>query len=1105
MPKPDDIPPPLTDAVIQSAFPEAWVKGLLYFEQGQVMRLKVSPEAVVARVRGTRATPYRTEVLWSRIGGRWQLGSQCSCPMVFDCKHVVAAALAWQKELAAEADAESPAVAIAPPLAARRVDPIALAARPNPWAALDSGLASPAAAAHRQPDSAAESEESLRFLLDVDAATGILWVCVGRTRRLKSGAWGKPKAINLSPYATVATLGNLAPADLALALSLDSARMRSSDGLWWFSPKRADPAFCDALLATGRCHWRNPNSPALVAGPALPLSLDWAVDAEGTQRLRAVLPEGAVALSPDWACYIDPQRGAIGPIASNHSAENLRQLASMPVLDPEHRASAETVLTRLRDTLDVPTPRPIRIEALSEVGVRPRLTLAAHFAYPGRAKLSGQSLPSGCNAVLLFDYAGRRVAPDEQSKVLRWLDGDVVRTVARDLGAEERAIALLRREGFVAANGYTWQPAGRDWHRPVRLPGVDQTRNWVEPFAARALAAGFTLEAGPGFPGLPGEDIGVPELDLVADGEDWFEARLGLVVDDERIDLLPILLAAARDIASLRQDGLRLQLPSGRPVRLSPERLAPMLDLIEELERRGDGLGAPRTRLAGLEPAPDWRFRADAKLEAFRALLRDFSGLAPLDPPAGFGATLRPYQQFGLAWLDFLARYGFGGVLADDMGLGKTVQWLAWFARDRVNQPERRPALIVCPTSVGPNWMAEIARWLPGVRATLLERGDRSATLEDLASFDLVITSYALLIRDVEALLAFDWRAVVFDEAQWLKNRDTKGWQAASRLRADLRLAMSGTPVENHLGELKAAFDLVMPGLLGGDRQFGQRFRQRIERERDAGAEAALRRRIRPFLLRRTKSEVASDLPPRSTLIQRIEFDGPQRDLYETLRAQMEKRVRDALAERGLARSRITVLDALLKLRQVCCDPDLLPSSTRKRKVPSAKREALCELLPPLIEDGRKVLLFSQFTQMLDRIEVDLRSMGVDFVRLDGRTRNRASPVERFQRGDVPVFLISLKAGGVGLNLTAADTVVLFDPWWNPAVEAQAIDRAHRIGQDKPVFVYELQCVGTVEEKMAALKTRKRSIADAVLAEGDAALSKLEANDLLELFAPGGS
>ena len=321
------------------------------------------------------------------------------------------------------------------------------------------------------------------------------------------------------------------------------------------------------------------------------------------------------------------------------------------------------------------------------------------------------------------------------------------------------------------------------------------------------------------------------------------------------------------------------------------------------------------------------------------------------------------------------------------------------------------------------------------------------------------------------------------------------------RIKAGLRLCLTGTPVENHLGELKAQFDLAFPGLLGDDRHFLQRFRQPIEKSHDPQVARRLRQRLRPFLLRRTKQEVATELPPRTHIAVGIELGEAQRDLYEGIRIQMEKRVRDVLVQRGLARSHITVLDALLKLRQVCCDPRLVDLPSARKVKASAKREALMDLLPTLIEDGRSVLLFSQFTTMLDLIEADVTERGLTFARLDGSTRNRRLPVERFQRGEVPLFLVSLKAGGVGLNLTRADTVILYDPWWNPATEAQAIDRAHRIGQDKPVFVYELTCTGTVEEKMASLKARKRAVAEAVLASGESAIETLQADDLLSLFS----
>jgi superfamily II DNA or RNA helicase len=1119
MPRPPADPPELTLDVIADSFPAGMRKGLIYFGEDRADLVAVGPREATARVRGRRPRPYETTVRWVLETAGWRLDSDCTCPMGFDCKHAVATALAWHEHLDHDdtglATPTSPRsvrdeIRIIPPRVptrptqpepARALDPMALVARTNPWRAL---AADPVAPVHPAglsgSKAAAAPEHSLRYFIDIDPRTGELGVCVGWCRRLKSGGWGKPRALAIGPYANLNTLGGLERDDLRLVLMLDPNRQHYDHALTWTRPRRIDPDFVEALVGSGRCHWRDASAPVLAIGPPLPLLPEWETDGEGTQRLVARLPPGVHALRPDWAYYLAPERQQIGPLESTLAAEDRRRLATLPPIDPEHLDAALAVLAPLEARIGLTAPKAIPIAPAAPMPPKVFLRLDGHPLDDGIA------LPRGCFVTPAFGYAGHKIPPNHPAPALRAFDGERVEVVVRDLAAEAQALRFLREEGFAPGYFGLGIPGSHERQsRPAPLATAGQARRWIDDFAGRALAAGFELEGGPTFPPLPGEDIGVADLELVPDGEDWFEARLGLVVDDERIDLLPILLAAARDAGRLRRDGLRLTLPSGRRVRLSPERLAPMLDLLDELERRGDALVAPRSRLAGLEPAPDWRFRPDQRLEAFRERLREFAGLAPLDPPPGFGATLRPYQRQGLAWLDFLERYGFGGVLADDMGLGKTVQWLAWFACDRARRATGAPALIVCPTSVGPNWIAEIARWLPGTRATLLQRGDRSATLDDLARFDLIVTSYALLVRDIEALAAVDWRAVVFDEAQWLKNRDTKGWQAATRLRAGVRVAMSGTPVENHLGELKAAFDLVMPGLLGNERQFGQRYRQRIERSRDAEAEAALRRRIRPFLLRRTKGEVAADLPPRSLVVQRIDFDGAQRDLYETLRAQMEKRVRDALARQGLARSRITVLDALLKLRQVCCDPDLLPGTARKRKVPSAKREALIELLPTLIEDGRRILVFSQFTQMLDRIEADLGVARIAHVRLDGRTRNRAAPVERFQRGEVPVFLISLKAGGVGLNLTAADTVVLYDPWWNPAVEAQAIDRAHRIGQDKPVFVYELQCVGTVEEKMATLKARKRDLAEAVLAEGDAALSRLDADDLLDLFAPGGT
>jgi SNF2 family DNA or RNA helicase len=378
---------------------------------------------------------------------------------------------------------------------------------------------------------------------------------------------------------------------------------------------------------------------------------------------------------------------------------------------------------------------------------------------------------------------------------------------------------------------------------------------------------------------------------------------------------------------------------------------------------------------------------------------------------------------------------------------------------------------------------------------------------ERLGQAHLVITSYPLAVRDIDVLAAQDWHYVVLDEAQRIKNSRSQAALALKGLRAQHRLCLSGTPLENHLGELWSLMDFVCPGLLGSELQFRERYRQPIEKRQDHLQAQHLARRVRPFILRRTKQQVAQELPAKTETLLRVELSGAQADLYETVRATMDEKLRDAIEKQGLARSQIMVLDALLKLRQVCCDPRLLKGEARDaqaaagKAAPSAKLELLLDLLPTLVEDGRRVLLFSQFTEMLALIETELVRLKLPYLILTGETDDRAGLVAQFQQGEVPLFLISLKAGGVGLNLTAADTVILYDPWWNPAVEQQAIDRAYRIGQDKPVFVYKLLASGTVEDKMIELQARKAGLADLLL-KGVASDAALNAEDFDDLFKP---
>jgi len=451
--------------------------------------------------------------------------------------------------------------------------------------------------------------------------------------------------------------------------------------------------------------------------------------------------------------------------------------------------------------------------------------------------------------------------------------------------------------------------------------------------------------------------------------------------------------------------------------------------------------------------------------------------------------------------LQFLRDACLGGVLADDMGLGKTMQTLAHVAIEKAEGRLDRPVLIVCPTSLVPNWMAEAARFTPNLRTLALHGPGRQKLFEYIATHDVVISTYPLLTRDAPVLTAQEWHVVVLDEAQTIKNPEAVTTKLAAGLTARQRLCLSGTPLQNHLGELWSLFDFLAPGFLGSRKTFRARWQLPIEKNGDDVRRRTLARRLRPFLLRRTKEAVASDLPPKTDIMEQVEMEAGQRAIYDSVRMAMHSKVRQAIAARGLTRSGIIVLDALLKMRQACCDPRLLKlASVKTAKAGSAKLDRLMEMLPMLLEDGRRILLFSQFTSMLDLIKLRLDTARIRFVELQGDTKDRATPIAQFQSGAVDLFLISLKAGGTGLNLTAADTVIHYDPWWNPAVEDQATDRAHRIGQDRPVFVHRLVTMGTIEEKMETLKHRKRALVHGILNAEDGGLLGLSESEIEALF-----
>jgi SNF2 family DNA or RNA helicase len=486
--------------------------------------------------------------------------------------------------------------------------------------------------------------------------------------------------------------------------------------------------------------------------------------------------------------------------------------------------------------------------------------------------------------------------------------------------------------------------------------------------------------------------------------------------------------------------------------------------------------------------------------KALRKQLADFKGIPSVPLPASVKADLRPYQKDGFDFLCHLSRIKLGGVLADDMGLGKTVQTLAWLAWLRDSNPNKpKPALVICPASVLHNWRREAEKFVPDMRVLVLESGPARHNLRrQIPQYDLIVTNYALLRRDLEALKKFEFRAVILDEAQFIKNPAAQVSISVKQLKAEHRLALTGTPLENRLLDLWSIIDFVQPGYLGNQAQFHETYEPTGENAEWAQrmARRKLSAKLRPLMLRRLKRQVAKDLPDRIEERRDCRMDEPQRKLYLAELRRSREQVMQTVQAKGLARSRIHVLAALTRLRQICCHPALVGNDS-----PSGKTETLFELVEPLMDEGQKVLVFSQFVQMLQLLDKECKERNIPTYMLTGDTKNRLELVQTFQNDPNPcLFLLSLRAAGTGLNLTTASYVILYDPWWNPAVEAQAIDRSHRIGQTETVNAYRLITPGTVEEKIWELQQRKAQTISDVLGEEGFARS-LTQSDLEYLFS----
>ena len=607
---------------------------------------------------------------------------------------------------------------------------------------------------------------------------------------------------------------------------------------------------------------------------------------------------------------------------------------------------------------------------------------------------------------------------------------------------------------------------------------------------------------------------------------DWFSMELGVNLGGNQVNLLPVLLEYLEQSQASTLDGLMrsyrrcvaLPIGDGRYLTVPTERFKMVMQVLTQMYKEGSAssehVAFPEVE-AGLLGQLGLAFEEDdagvlgwtgeTRLSDRGVALTRGHEKNLVDSPVGLQATLRPYQREGLSFLQHLREHNVGGVLADDMGLGKTLQTIAHMLAEKVSGRMDKPSLVIAPTSLVGNWQREIAKFAPQMSTLILQGPKRRRYFSEIPKVDVVITTYPCITRDLEEFGDREFYFLILDEAHTIKNNTSQAFKAVKKILCDYPLCITGTPVENHLEELWSLFDFSVPGLLGDVRRFRTKYRYPIEREGKNERLEQLRELVQPYILRRNKEQVATELPPKTEIVRPVDLTGSQRDFYESIRVSAHARVRKVIRTKGLAGSTIAILDALMKLRQVCCDPRLVNVRGAELVQESAKFQLLFELVPNLLSQGRRILIFSQFTSMLDLMGEELKNRGTAYQMLTGSTRDRQAEIDAFEGGKADVFLLSLKAAGTGLNLTSADTVIHFDPWWNPAAQAQATDRAYRIGQKRPVFVYNLIVAGSVEEQMLKLQRRKRFLATSILEGGNSAGLELSADDVDELFAPLGA
>jgi len=1071
-------------------------RGQRYVKEGRVVKVQAAPKEpgndwIEATVTGSSAQTYQVRIeLTPGTNQTIQIDARCTCPVHYHCKHAAAALI---QHFGLAIPSSQPAhLTSTRPLAAHATHASNVPYAHQFWLAELEKIGRPEERPSPTPShqlvvhvcASAYHQVSLQLLYGKFRPDGTLGNLKPANRDWGALQITPPQYMSGDDVDCVRRLEHACSKNtVERTLTRDIEALRT-----WVENGKA--VIMQTRTQYTPLHW----------GPVRSAHGVWRFNARGAQYFDLLIEPCAHIFLVDGIGYFDTAHAQIGLVHVDIGNDLARVLLRAPPIDIQDIQKVSEQLHTALQHLPDDAPRPPMPQPLSTRTIKAK----------GVVHVRLDSEDDRLIAYVQVHY--EHIATSLQNPAPQQLiDGELLRPTL-NIPLHEKTFKQVKKSGLLYFNEV-------DNASRFIIYGEQYAFEFMQEHLPRWQKKGWVITFGPNFRWhLLDADTLSLDTELESNN-DWFSVDLGIKVNGQRVSLLPIVTRLLQDhhfLATVyREDsdntserGIALRVDAQHIVTLPIARMRAIVRTLIELHHidpnKPAALRLARTDAMRLQELADQglKWNAPQSLLQLAQRLKDFTHIEPVATPDGLLAQLRPYQHAGLAWMQFLRAHELSGVLADDMGLGKTVQTIAHILTEKNAGRLRSPALVIAPTSVVHNWCSELARFAPQLKVLMLHGGQRSSHFDRMDQSDVVISSYPLLSRDIEVLEKQSFHMAIFDEAQYLKNARTRASEASTRLRANHHLALSGTPIENNLGELWALFHVLLPGFLGDSRRFTQLYRTPIERQGHAQRQNHLARRIKPFVLRRTKDMVAQELPPKTEIEHSIELDGAQRDLYETVRTAMEKRVRDALAAKGLAQSHIVVLDALLKLRQVCCDPRLVRTASAQKVKTSAKLERLMELLPELIAEGRCILLFSQFTSMLDLIEPLLKEAEIGFVRLTGDTKDRKTPVAQFQNGAVPLFLLSLKAGGTGLNLNRADTVIHYDPWWNPAAENQATDRAHRIGQDKPVFVHRLIAAGTVEERIRAMQKRKGDLARGILDE-DAALAKaLTAQDFEGLFQP---